>query len=294
MSLSSTNPTSSVMSIGAITSPCSNIKTRQTSIDSTQTKTSDYQLPSLSQVGFSSPNHAAVGHWIKSSNGAVNLSHAYDPSKRMRISSEGTTIVSSPSFSSSNSSDHESDSNSSCSQLSPNICKSSYSPSNSNWLSSVYNMSENEQMINNRNMYAKEALSTEHLLNDFDMQEYEEFNRTRSNSFDYCDSQEGNYMYTDKVNPTKNGRKGDALATRRARNKLASAKYRAKKQALTHAMQDRIMQLATQVMSLRDELSQTRKNEAELLDRYERLVTYYQRTNGKVNKNMKGNVASLL
>ncbi|KAI7875089.1 uncharacterized protein EV154DRAFT_388577, partial [Mucor mucedo] len=63
---------------------------------------------------------------------------------------------------------------------------------------------------------------------------------------------------------------------RRARNKLASAKYRAKKQALTHAMQDRIMQLATQVMSLRDELSQTRKNETELLDRYERLVTYYQ------------------
>lgn len=299
MSLSFTQqPTSSVMSIGAITSPCSitnSHKSRQSSIDSTHSKASEYQLPSLSQVGFSSPNNAAVGHWIKTSNGTIDLTHAYDQSKRMRFASEGATIVSSPSFSSSASSDHESDSNSSCSQLSPIICKNSYPTASSNWLSSVYNMSDNRQMINNRNMYAKEALSTEHLLNDFDMEEYEELNHSRSNSFDYCDSQESNYMYsTDKgSNSTKTGRKGDALATRRARNKLASAKYRAKKQALTHAMQDRIMQLATQVMSLRDELSQTRKNETELLDRYERLATYYQRTNGKMNKNDNGNAASL-
>lgn len=290
MTLSFTQqPTSSVMSIGAITSPCSSAKSQQSSIKSTQSKSSEYQLPSLSQVSSSSPNHAAVGHWIKASSGAVDLTHAYDQSKRMRFASEGTTVVSSPSFSFSASSDHESDSNSSCSQ-SPRICKSSYPTSNNNWLSSVYNMSDNKQMINNRNMYAKEALSTEHLLNDFDMQDYEEFNHTRSNSFDYCDSQEANYTYTDKNSSlTKNGRKGDALATRRARNKLASAKYRAKKQALTHAMQDRIMQLATQVMSLRDELSQTRKNEAELLNRYERLATHYQRTNGKVSKTIKRN-----
>ncbi|KAI8075721.1 hypothetical protein BDF21DRAFT_317487, partial [Thamnidium elegans] len=69
---------------------------------------------------------------------------------------------------------------------------------------------------------------------------------------------------------------------RRARNKLASAKYRAKKQALTHAMQERIMQLATQVMSLRDELNQTRNNEAEVLARYERLVGHFQQANGKL------------
>ncbi|KAI8646691.1 hypothetical protein BD408DRAFT_320567, partial [Parasitella parasitica] len=59
---------------------------------------------------------------------------------------------------------------------------------------------------------------------------------------------------------------------RRARNKLASAKYRAKKQALTHAMQDRIMQLATQVMNLRDELAIAKKNEHEIKTRYERLM----------------------
>ncbi|KAI9365086.1 hypothetical protein BD770DRAFT_313300 [Pilaira anomala] len=86
-------------------------------------------------------------------------------------------------------------------------------------------------------------------------------------------------MYSDK--PSK-VRKGDALATRRARNKLASAKYRAKKQALTHAMQERIMQLATQVMSLRDELNQSKKNETEIMARYERLATYFQHTNGKL------------
>ncbi|KAI8884291.1 hypothetical protein K501DRAFT_161033, partial [Backusella circina FSU 941] len=60
--------------------------------------------------------------------------------------------------------------------------------------------------------------------------------------------------------------------TRRARNKLASAKYRAKKQALTHAMQDRIMQLATQVKSLKTELCTTKKNEADILARYNRLL----------------------
>ncbi|KAI8986991.1 hypothetical protein BDB01DRAFT_706619, partial [Pilobolus umbonatus] len=59
---------------------------------------------------------------------------------------------------------------------------------------------------------------------------------------------------------------------RRARNKLASAKYRAKKQALTHAMQNRIMQLATQVITLRDELLQSKKNRSEIEERYERLL----------------------
>ncbi|GAN09470.1 hypothetical protein MAM1_0269c08999 [Mucor ambiguus] len=71
------------------------------------------------------------------------------------------------------------------------------------------------------------------------------------------------------------GSKSDALATRRARNKLASAKYRAKKQALTHAMQDRIMQLATQVMNLREELTITKKSEIEIKARYERLMRYH-------------------
>ncbi|KAF1797025.1 hypothetical protein FB192DRAFT_1254095, partial [Mucor lusitanicus] len=62
---------------------------------------------------------------------------------------------------------------------------------------------------------------------------------------------------------------------RRARNKLASAKYRAKKQALTHAMQDRIMQLATQVMNLREELTITKKSEIDIKTRYERLMQYH-------------------
>ncbi|KAK4514342.1 uncharacterized protein ATC70_001935 [Mucor velutinosus] len=70
------------------------------------------------------------------------------------------------------------------------------------------------------------------------------------------------------------GSKSDALATRRARNKLASAKYRAKKQALTHAMQNRIMQLATQVMNLREELAITKKSEIEIKAKYERLMQY--------------------
>ncbi|KAL0144264.1 basic-leucine zipper transcription factor [Mucor lusitanicus] len=71
------------------------------------------------------------------------------------------------------------------------------------------------------------------------------------------------------------GNKSDAVATRRARNKLASAKYRAKKQALTHAMQDRIMQLATQVMNLREELTITKKSEIDIKTRYERLMQYH-------------------
>jgi hypothetical protein len=75
---------------------------------------------------------------------------------------------------------------------------------------------------------------------------------------------------------SSNDRKSNAIANRRARNKLASAKYRAKKQALTHAMQDRILQLATQVMNLRNELNQTKNSETELLGKYERLVKYFQ------------------
>ncbi|KAL9557824.1 hypothetical protein MBANPS3_001215 [Mucor bainieri] len=71
------------------------------------------------------------------------------------------------------------------------------------------------------------------------------------------------------------GSNSSSNTTRRARNKLASAKYRAKKQALTHAMQDRIMQLATQVMNLREELTITKKNEIEIKTRYERLMQYH-------------------
>jgi hypothetical protein len=73
----------------------------------------------------------------------------------------------------------------------------------------------------------------------------------------------------------KQGSKKEALQTRRARNKLASAKYRAKKQALTHAMQDRIMQLATQVKNLRSELCTTKKSEAEIVGRYNHLLSLY-------------------
>lgn len=219
---------SSVMSIGAITSPCSNsetLKSRQSSIDSTH----DYQLPSLLQT----PGFTHTEQWGRS--------------QHKRNDSEEATVISSTS-------DIESDSNYSCSP--PSSCKNSYAPNS--WLNSVYTMTDR------KNLYAKEPL-----LHAFDMNEF--------GRMDYCNSQ--GYLYTEKIKTT---RKGDALATRRARNKLASAKYRAKKQALTHAMQERIMQLATQVMALRDELNQTRNNEAEALAKYERLAGHFQQTNDKL------------
>lgn len=61
------------------------------------------------------------------------------------------------------------------------------------------------------------------------------------------------------------------IATRRANNRIASAKYRAKKQALTQALQDRIIYLATQVMSLTNELSQSKDREIQASQKYRQL-----------------------
>lgn len=61
------------------------------------------------------------------------------------------------------------------------------------------------------------------------------------------------------------------IATRRANNRVASAKYRAKKQALTQALQDRIIYLATQVMYLENELSLTKARENQTSHKYKKL-----------------------
>lgn len=66
----------------------------------------------------------------------------------------------------------------------------------------------------------------------------------------------------------------DSMSRRRERNKVASAKYRAKKQNMTHSMQAHIIRLASQVAALKDELIQTKKNESDLLIRYTRLQRF--------------------
>lgn len=76
----------------------------------------------------------------------------------------------------------------------------------------------------------------------------------------------------EEISRKRHGKKiGEVIATRRANNRVASAKYRAKKQALTKALQDRIIQLATQVMSLKNELSRTKERENKTSDRYRQL-----------------------
>lgn len=251
------HPISKVMSIGAITSPYSSNDIQEEVSTNYELKPTDYLLPPLTQQITTFPT-AAVGHWAKSLNresSAINMMHKNQFSdKRLLLSSDSSssTNISSPSFSSS-SSDHESDCNYS---TSPIFCTLSNPSSSANYYHSTNK---------NRELYAREAMAKENLLNDFDLEGY---NRSRSASFDYNKQHSGNSRGGRKTGNNRDA----ALATRRARNKLASAKYRAKKQALTHAMQERIMQLATQVMSLRDELSRTRRNEAEILARYERLL----------------------
>ena len=105
-------------------------------------------------------------------------------------------------------------------------------------------------------MYTKRVLETETLLRDF-----EEIDDHVSASY---------------LGKGSQGKGGDPLATRRARNKLASAKYRAKKQALTHAMQNRIMQLATQVIYLNDELSRRKRKEQEVAGKFHILAKHLQ------------------
>lgn len=221
----------SVMSIGAITSPCS-------------AKT-EYNLPSLCNIGDSAVSTTSIpqqkqqyvpvsfGHWIHNTN--TDVSDRYPTHAMMRTASSSSLSnhsryhsisVSSPSFSSSssNSSDHE----------------------------------EEDEIDRHHHQYQHSRQNS--LISDFDSA----FNGGRSRSF---------------------SNKSDALATRRARNKLASAKYRAKKQALTHAMQDRIMQLATQVMNLREELTITKKNEHEIKASYDRLMQIHNNTTTSMEKN---------
>ncbi|CAO3671415.1 unnamed protein product [Rhizopus stolonifer] len=66
----------------------------------------------------------------------------------------------------------------------------------------------------------------------------------------------------------------NSVLRRREKNKLASAKYRAKKQYMIHSMQAHIMQLASQVKTLKDELVQTKKNEIDLFEEYQRLYNH--------------------
>ncbi|CEP12598.1 hypothetical protein [Parasitella parasitica] len=219
----------SVMSIGAITSPCS-------------TK-AEYSLPPLSSIADSAISQeqqtVSVGHWIQKNNAETDVSDHYPTHAMVRTTSSSSLSnrsryhsmsLSSPSFSSSSahSSDHEEE--------------------------DLYHLHRQHQ------------------------QPHQPYQRSRQNSLF------SNFDTVFEGGRTRSfSNKSDALATRRARNKLASAKYRAKKQALTHAMQDRIMQLATQVMSLREELAITKKNEHEIKARYERLMQYH--NNNSMDKN---------
>ncbi|EPB83532.1 hypothetical protein HMPREF1544_09693 [Mucor circinelloides 1006PhL] len=223
----------SVMSIGAITSPCS-------------AKT-EYHLPSLCEmadtaaVESSQEQHQKyLGHWIHN-NGTNAPPEPYPTHPMMRNPSSSSLSnrsrfpslsMSSPSFSSSssNASDHE----------------------------------EEEELHH----YHHRHLSQQHHPYQHSRQNslFSNFESTFSTSSNSNNAVGRSRSFSNK---------SDALATRRARNKLASAKYRAKKQALTHAMQDRIMQLATQVMNLREELKITKTSELEIKARYERLMQYH-------------------
>ncbi|KAL7330449.1 hypothetical protein PS15p_205397 [Mucor circinelloides] len=226
----------SVMSIGAITSPCS-------------AKT-EYHLPSLCEmadtaaVESSQEQHQKyLGHWIhNSSTHAPSEPYPTHPMMRNPSSSSlsnrsrfPSLSMSSPSFSSSssNASDHE-----------------------------------EEDELHHHHHYHHRHLSQQH----------HPYQHSRQNSL-FSNFESTFTTSSNSNNAVGRSRsfsnKSDALATRRARNKLASAKYRAKKQALTHAMQDRIMQLATQVMNLREELKITKTSELEIKARYERLMQYH-------------------
>lgn len=220
----------SVMSINAITSPCS-------------TK-NEYNLSSLCNVSNSAISTTRIpqqkqqyrpvpaGRWIHTTNAGISdrypthtMMHTTSASSLSNRSKYHSISVPSPSFSSSSSSssDHDED-----------------------------------ELQQHHHQYRRSRQNS--LISNFNSA----FNGGRPRSF---------------------SNKSDALATRRARNKLASAKYRAKKQALTHAMQDRIMQLATQVMDLREELIITKKNEHELKTRYERLIQIHNNNTTSIDNN---------
>ncbi|CEG74781.1 hypothetical protein RMATCC62417_09936 [Rhizopus microsporus] len=105
--------------------------------------------------------------------------------------------------------------------------------------------------------------------------------RRQSNSSS-CSSSISTILSTHSLNPEpyslhKLGykkTKEDSINRRRERNKLASAKYRAKKQVMTMTMQSQIMQLAREVAYLRDELEQAKKNETDMLYRYQQLQQF--------------------
>lgn len=239
--------THNVMSINAITSPSS---TTTTTMKSKSLIPTQYSTPILN--GYQSPNiSTASSHMSDISDRNFNRAgsiNEYDYTRR-RNTSESSTLSSSPSFSSSN---NESDFNSSYSQSSPST------PHNS-WAHLTYN-------DNNKLSHMDNLLPNFDIISDFNSFD------NHYNSSSYSAAMNSN----DTTENITTDKKGNALKTRRARNKLASAKYRAKKQAQTHIMQNRIMQLATQVMSLRDELEKSKKSETETLVRYERLIKYFQ------------------
>jgi hypothetical protein len=252
----SQQPTANVMSIDAITSSycCSSqldskstaVISRQNLIDAALYKQEEYQpLPPMSEISppsWCEPNEwyrskeMAVGHWIKSSNQELGFIHTAPPT---HPSSDRVPLMSSGTIA---------------------ISSPSYSTSSSEH-EFDYKYSSSSPRYQHSRHRTNSTLISKDTIDSLNSEK-----KSRS-SFDYNEGHCRNNV---------GDRKSNAIANRRARNKLASAKYRAKKQALTHAMQDRIMQLATQVMNLRNELNQTKHNETELLGKYERLVKYFQ------------------
>ncbi|KAG2208636.1 hypothetical protein INT46_001362 [Mucor plumbeus] len=245
----------SIMSIGAITSPCS--------------KKTECNLTSLHNVSDSTisttniPQHkqqygsVSVGRWIHNTNTDVldrypthTMMHTTSTSSSSNRSRYHSISVPSPSFSSSssNSSDHD----------------------------------EEDELHQHQDQHQNQHQKQHQYHQQHHRQHHQQhqYRRSRQNSLilNFNSAFNGG-------RPRSFNNKSDALATRRARNKLASAKYRAKKQALTHAMQDRIMQLATQVMDLREELIITKKNEHELKTRYERLMQIHNNNTTSIDKN---------
>lgn len=235
---------SSIMSIDAITSPChsnknNTHKSRQSSVSSASSGMSDSQQLPFVDDGFKRITGSPL------------------------IASTNSTSAS-PSFSSLSGSDPESDFYSGHSFAQQHF-------DNNLWFQPIFRHSRVQTNGSTFTDRSEDQLSAFSILEGNKVQKTDRLLSLGENL---------NYTYSENSSTIRSqSKKGDALATRRARNKLASAKYRAKKQALTHAMQDRIMQLATQVMTLRDELSQTRKNEMEIKIKYERLLQYHQHDN---------------
>lgn len=247
---------SNVMSIDAITSSyCCSVQlddkstviSRQNLIDATLYKQEEYQkLPSMSEMSppsWCAPNEwyrskeTAVGHWIKSSNQELSF---VNPSPAQ--STERMPLMASESIA---------------------LSSPSYSTSSSE-NDFDYKHNSSSPRYQHRRDQTNSTLVSNGTIDSLNSEK-----NSMTSSFDYNDSH-------CKNNSLPSNRKSNAITNRRARNKLASAKYRAKKQALTHAMQDRIMQLATQVMNLRNELNQTKNSETQLLCKYERLMKYLQ------------------